>query len=152
MGKQSIVVVGALLMASGCGARQSAATQPERFGTGLGAVYACETGPIVVIAGDDGPALVDGAKQRVLEHGWSDDDGDHFLSFERQGQDKRPVAVEYTVPKDRSNTAHVRVYDRAAGSHFRITARARSWRITGEPSMTSSCTTSHGVYALSHTR
>lgn len=145
MSKHGVVVLGALglLLTGGCAGNQGPATETAHTETAVEAVYDCDAGQIVLIDSKSGPALMVSRLRRVILNPWRDSQGDHFLSLEHVGKDRRPVAFEYLVPRDRMRSAKLRTYDRSEGAYFKVTERQHSWRIRGEPSSSARCALSH---------
>lgn len=103
------------------------------------AIYECDRGAIVMVEGQDGRWLMVGDSRRPIVNQWRSTAGDHFLTFERIGPDRIPVATEYIVPTDRTQQATMRTYDKNSGASFVLKVEGPVWRISGEPSDARSC-------------
>jgi hypothetical protein len=139
MNKRIGVVVAMVVGASACAARQTPERAPLTQADSVAAVYACGDDYLVVIEGQGGPVLLDAAHRELVTSGWTSADNRHFVAFTRVGTDRRPIALQYTVPSDEGGAAEVATFDRARGATFKVIARDDAWRIQGEPSGRASC-------------
>jgi hypothetical protein len=103
------------------------------------AVYDCAGGSIVVYGDRYGPSLLDERRHEVVLNRWSSSDTDHFVVLTRNQDDRRPVAIEYRVPRDRGGAATMLTYDGDGGEVFKIAVTGGVWRVFGESSSTSPC-------------
>ena len=104
----------AIVFASACATNPQRTTTPVRYA--CGDTFVLRTGERLTVdartaAASAGP--VDTQRLGPAQLGWSDDDGDHFVTWPHATTDVE--AVEYVVPHDERKDAVEKRYDASAG-------------------------------------
>ncbi len=104
----------AIVFASACASHPQRTTTPVRYA--CGDTFVLRTGERLTVdartaAASAGP--VDTQRLNPAQLGWSDDDGDHFVTWPHATTDVE--AVEYVVPHDEREDAVEKRYDASAG-------------------------------------